>query len=455
MIVPVLAAAALLLPGCSRRPEHPNVIVIVLDTVRRDHTVCGGVAGVTPNLDALAADAAVFTNAWATAPWTPPSHASMFTGLLPSTHDCRGRSRTLATRWPTLAERLRAAGYETAAFHANPWLTNELTGLMRGFQTTRIGAAPTMDIYARTAQGGPETVESVREWLDSRDGRLPFFLFVNVLEAHLPYDPPPGYRTAHLADLAPEDRVAARWANEFNAGLHREEDIDWERVRRLYRGDVDEADRLLGCLLEELRERDLFEDSVLIVVSDHGENLGDHGYLDHQFGVFETLLAVPLVVRAPGRLEAGTRGDPVVLTDLYATVLDAAGVTEEPFPETSRSLLGSPAHAERPLVAEYAGPPQILLDRLAELNPDADVERLAMAHSTVRVGPLRVTVSADGAVALFDLSRDPSESRDLAADEPGKAGTLLRLIPQVKGGAETDAKIDEKLSESLRALGYM
>jgi arylsulfatase A-like enzyme len=450
-----LAAAALLLSGCDRRPERPNVVLVVLDTVRRDHTICGGSASATPNLDSLAADAAVFTNAWAAAPWTPPSHASMFTGLLPSTHDCRGRQRTLATRWPTLAERLRAAGYETAAFHANPWLTNELTGLMRGFETARIGAAPNMDIYARTAQGGPETVAAVGEWLESRDGGRPFFLFVNFLEAHLPYDPPAAYRQAHLADLPQDDRVAARWANEFNAGLHRDEDVDWERVRRFYRGDVAEADRLLGCLLELLRERGLVEDSVVIVVSDHGENLGDHGWVDHQFGVFETLLAVPLVIRAPGRLEAGERNDPVVLTDLYATVLDATGVTEEPFPETSRSLLGPPAHAERPLVAEYAGPPRILLDRLVELNPAVDLRRLSLAHSTVRVGPLRATVSSDGDVALFDLSLDPAESRNLAREEPGKVSTLVKLIPSVRGGSEADSKIDERLSESLRALGYM
>jgi arylsulfatase A-like enzyme len=278
---------------------------------------------------------------------------------------------------------------------------------------------------------------------------------VNFLEAHLPYDPPAAYRQAHLADLPQDDRVPARWANEFNAGLHRDEDVDWERVRRFYRGDVAEADRLLGCLLELLRERGLVDDSVVIVASDHGENLGDHGWVDHQFGVFETLLAVPLVVRAPGRLEAGERNDPVVLTDLYATVLDATGVTEEPFPETSRSLLGPPAHAERPLVAEYAGPPRILLDRLAELNPAVDLRTLSLAHSTVRVGRLRATVTSDGGVALFDLSLDPAESRNLARQEPDKVGTLVKLIPGVRGGSEADSKIDERLSESLRALGYM
>ncbi len=286
-------------------------------------------------------------------------------------------------------------------------------------------------------------------------GDRPFFMFVNILEAHLPYDPPADYREAHLADLAEEDFVGTRWANEVNAGLHGSEQIDWKRVRRLYAGDVAEGDRLLGEIVEKLRSLGLYEDAVVIVTSDHGENLGDHGYTDHQFGVFETLLAVPLVVRAPGRLAPGTRHDPVMLTDLYATVLDAAGVNDQPAPEHSRSILGPAAHPDRPLIAEYAGPPDILLKRLADINPGLDTRRLATAHSTVRIGPLRLTMSSDGKVALFDVSQDPGESRSLAESEPEKVNTMARLIPSVRSGPEADAKVDEKMAEWLRSLGYM
>ncbi len=172
-LLPVAAALSLLvmhafLAGCSREPARPNIVVVVLDTVRRDFTGCGAGESFTPNLDRLMSEATGFTNAWATAPWTPPSHASMFTGLLPSTHNCRGRSRTLPTRWPTLAERLGDAGYETAAFHSNPWLTDELTGLMRGFETRFIEASTDMDIFGRSAQGGAETVRNISRWLDGR-----------------------------------------------------------------------------------------------------------------------------------------------------------------------------------------------------------------------------------------------------------------------------------------------
>jgi arylsulfatase A-like enzyme len=326
---------------------------------------------------------------------------------------------------------------------------------MRGFETRFIEAEPDMDVFGSSEQGGPETVRNISGWLDRRDKRRPFFLFVNILEAHLPYDPPADFRKASLADLPPDDAVGTRWANEVNAGMHADERIDWGRVRRLYAGDVAEADRLLGEILEKLRSLGLYEDAVVIVTSDHGENLGDHGYTDHQFGVFETLLAVPLVVRAPGRLLTGTRADPVMLTDLYATVLDAAGVSDRPVPEHSRSLLGPPTRAERPLIAEYAGPPDILMKRLADINPKLDVRRLAAAHSTVRIGAVRLTVSSDGKITLFDLSQDPAEGRNLAEQEPGKVNTMARLIPSVRPGTDGETQVDEKMAEWLRSLGYM
>jgi arylsulfatase A-like enzyme len=450
-----LLAVLPLLVGCSRKPARPNVVVVVLDSVRRDFTGCGGAESSTPNLDRLMSEATGFTNAWATAPWTPPSHASMFTGLLPSKHDCRGRSRTLPTRWPTLAERLGDAGYETAAFHSNPWLTNELTGLMRGFETQFTEAAPDMGVFGRSEQGGPETVRNISRWLDGRDKHRPFFMFVNILEAHLPYDPPADYRKARLSDLPPDDSVSTRWANEVNAGLHEGERVDWQRVRRLYAGDVAEADRLLGEILGKLRSLELYDDAVIIVTSDHGENLGDHGYTDHQFGVFETLLAVPLVVRAPGRLQPGVRQDPVMLTDLYATALSVAGVKDEQPSEHSRSLLGPPAHPDRPLIAEYAGPPDILMKRLADINPGLDAKRLSAAHSAVRIGAMRLTASSDGKVTLFDLSQDPAESRNLAEKEREKVNTMIKLIPSVRPGAASDTEIDERMAEWLRSLGYM
>ena len=282
-----------------------------------------------------------------------------------------------------------------------------------------------------------------------------FLVFVNFLEAHLPYTPSPDYRASHPSDLPADDSVTALWAHEVNAGLHDPDEIDWSRVSYLYAGDVNASDWLLGRLVDLLDGNDLLDDTVVIVTSDHGENLGDHGLLDHQFGVFETLLAVPLVVRAPGRLEAGVRSDPVMLTDVYATVLDFAGADAGELPRYSRSLAGEPAPLDRPLIAEYAGANEPLLLELGGLNPAFDRHARAPAFGTVRVGDLRLTVGSDGSAALHDLALDPGQTHNLASERPGDAESLRSLLPAFVRGSASGPEVDEQMREWLRALGYV
>jgi len=453
-----LAAALALAVGCSREPTRPNVVLVILDTVRRDFTGCGEGASATPNLDALMDEGTGFTNAWATAPWTPPSHASMLTGLLPSGHRCTSKSPRLVSDAATLQKVLGGAGYETAAFHSNPWLTDELTGLLRGFDSEFVAGPPgiqIVNIIAMSRQGGRETVDNVAGWLEERPPDEPFFMFVNLLEAHLPFDPSPGYREQYLSDVAPEEQVATGWANAVNAGLVSEDEADWGLVRRLYAGDVHDADGFLGEVVSLLKQRGLYDNTVIVVTSDHGENLGEHGLLDHQLGVFEHLLAVPLVVYAPGRMARGVRDDPVMLTDVYATVLDVAGVRDVSVPAYSRSLLGPPAVADRPILAEYAGPPPTLFDRLLGMNPDLDLARYAPGYATVRVGDLRLTVGSDGYTVLNDLATDPEGLVNLAPSEPGKVNLLIELMPGVRFADDGDVEIDEEMREWLKSLGYI
>ena len=185
--------------GCGGDRPAPNIVLVVLDTVRDDHTaVGGGPRGLTPAFDGFSAGATVFTNAWATAPWTPPSHASMFTGMLPSEHGCTHQYPRLDAALPTLAELLGRAGYETAAFYSNPWLSDRTTAICRGFQVKREapprGGVPGDRGSWKGDQGGRATNRNTLSWLRSRRADRPFFLFVNFLEAHDPYDPAPGAR---------------------------------------------------------------------------------------------------------------------------------------------------------------------------------------------------------------------------------------------------------------------
>ncbi len=479
-LVVLLAVAAGLgaLGGCARAPRGPTIVLVVLDTVRRDFTgVAAGdstaaATGLTPELDRIAAEGTEFTAAFANAPWTVPSHASMFTGLLPSEHGCSTANIRFAPPAPTVAELLARAGYRTAAFFSNPWLADRTTGLLRGFAErfeVPIGGLDALQ-SADGDQGGRGVLARLGAWLDKLHGRRPAFIFINFLEAHLPYDPPADYRRLHLADLPPRDTVSIQWAHEFNAGLHPPQLVNWSRVRRLYGGDVNTADRLLAGVVQQLQRKELWDDCVLIVTSDHGENLGDHDLVEHQFSVHESLLSVPLVVRAPalaakGLLPPGRDGRPVMLLDLYATILQAAGVQPPSPPRRSESLLAPGAAAAaagaraRPLIAEYDGPGSGLLGLLRQLNPSLDEARLSPALRAVRVGDWCLIESSSGARSLYDLRDDPGELRDLAAADPRRAASLdSTYVAQT--GARTFApagqeRLDEATRRQLRSLGYV
>jgi hypothetical protein len=230
--------------------------------------------------------------------------------------------------------------------------------------------------------------------------------------------------------------------------------VDWERVTRLYLGDVATADAFLGKLIRDLERYGLYDDAAIIVTSDHGENLGEHGYMDHQFGLFETLLAVPLVVKTAGQAQPDVRKDPVMLTDIFPTILELAGVEATQDLPHARSLLGPPAHADRPLIAEYSGAGVPLIEILHGINPELDVSKMILASASVRVGHIRFTLSSDGSGNLQDLARNPSDQTDLARHGRSISNAMVQLLPaivQPSGSVE----VDEEMRESLRSLGYL
>jgi arylsulfatase A-like enzyme len=394
----------------------------------------------------------------------------MFTGLLPCRHGCNTKNYRLGKENMTLAGILKEAGYETAAFFSNPWLSDEVTGLLRGFdvrQETDVGGLANM-ITGTGDQGSESSLRFISRWLGERSAEKPFLLFANFLEPHLPYDPPADYRAEYLSDLPSDDVVSIAWAHEFNSGLRAGKAVDWERVRRLYGGDVYYVDCVLGNLLSLLKRNGLYENTVVIVVSDHGENLGEHGLIEHQFSVHETLLAVPVVIRAPGRLVPGVRDDPVMLTDLFTTTLDIAGVKDVPSLPHSKSLLtpldeiphsAGGNGASRPVIAEYVGASSAMVAMLRRLNPKLDPRPFQRAYVTVRQGTLRLTVGNGGYLRLHDVAADPDQEKDIAKERPEDVKALLDVLrkslagtrPPPKGRAELDPKTRDK----LRSLGYI
>lgn len=477
--LPLLALLPLLLlaAGCGGE-DRPNVVIVVLDTVRADaagspHDATPAplrAPDLTPSLDALAAEGVRFGDCTAAAPWTVPSHASLFTGELPSGHVCVSRRARLEDDVPTFAEQLHAAGYATAAFYSNPWLADRTTGLLRGFELKAEAeiAKFTWDDGADGDQGGRRSVEAAGLWLAERrnDGR-PFLMFVNILESHLSYDPHGEYRRTRLGDLPADDVVSIAWSHDYQADLIPGEQVDWDRVARLYAGDVWTADRHLGGILAALREQGLDQDTVVIVTSDHGEQLGEHGLVEHQFSLYEPLLDVPLVVRVPeglrGRFDPGApaggrREDPVQLTDLYATVLDLAGVEPVAAPRFSRSLFAGPNPMDRPVYAEYSGPAPGLLKMLKGRNPAADLDRHDRVMGSVRVGDLRLIVDNKGVAELYDLRADPGQRHNLADQQQQAGRALLDLLKRASSPAPDDlepVELDARTRQQLESLGYI
>jgi arylsulfatase A-like enzyme len=479
----------------------PHVVLVVLDTVRADGAGLGAPGrSAMPALQAFAGEAAVYTDAYSTSPWTLPSHASLFTGAWVWRHGCDERHRRLDGELPTLAERLADAGYATGAVSANAWVGPDF-GLDRGFQqfvrawqlvdrggdlagVRRSGrAAGSTDLAealrrARAGGLGATTVNTLHHLLWRRRGRLggervarrsvalaralrgqgrPVFLFVNFLDAHLPYWPPRRYRRAALG---PRARAARRlnqdpWA--FIAGRAPMGEEDLRLLRGLYTAELAHLDDVVRRLLEGVDAALGLEDTVVVVTSDHGEHLGEHGLMDHQYSLGERLLRVPLAVRWPGSAHAGVHPGLRQLVDVAPTVLAAAGAAMPAEPGLGRALDAGP----RPwALAEYLAP-QPTMEAHARRGDPAPFRRFDRALRALRLADGRkVVAGSDGSVVLHDLAGDPEELHDLAAERPEEAAELAERLRRTGPDEPADAAAPEEVPDrdvrrALESLGYL
>jgi len=442
-------AASACAPAAGRAPD---VVLVVLDTVRADHTSLHGYRRTTtPRLDALAQRATVFPRAHATAPWTLPAHASLFTGRTPAEHGAHRVAvpgpdevgiRPLDARRRTLAEALRDRGYATAGFAANEAFLAPRYGLGRGFDEWSVALEPGWKVADRAVR-----------WLDERADE-PVFLFLNVMDAHRPYnvsrrDVDPAW-TARRAPGSVALLERAVLSGEPLDRALRDEVIDQ------YDLGVANADAALGRLLRALEERGRLADAVVIVTSDHGEQFGEHGLALHGRGVQEAALHVPLVVKAPG--QETERRDPrrVSSADVPALLLEAVpslGALRGVFPRTP----GSGATLA-----------QVHFGNLGDVK-EPWAARFREHWTAVYRGDQKLLLSTTGTHRLHDLARDPDEQDDLAPTHPGLVAEMMRALDErwarldhpgapdgSGGGAGSEpAPLDEETRGRLEALGYL
>jgi arylsulfatase A-like enzyme len=415
----------------------PNILFITLDTVRAPNLSLYGYARSTsPRLEQLAKTGVVFERALSTAPWTLPSHASMFTGRWP--HELSvDYGAPLDTVYPTLAEFLKTRGYVTAGFVANYGYCGYETGLNRGFIyyddfPVSLGEMVSSSTLTRTIANNfrlrrfiqndehinrktaADINDAVLTWL-SRQSHKPFFIFLNYFDAHDPYLPPapfdrkfgPGRKHGKYSPLHHwlYDKVVAH--------QNMSQDTIQEEINA-YDGAVAYLDDNLGLLLDELKQRNLMTNLLIIVTADHGEEFGEHGLFDHGYSLYLPSVHVPLLISFPGSLPEGKRVRTAVsLRDLPATLVDLLDFNQDsPFPgQTLARYWGPPAN----LVASYQEP---LLSEVkyAAGNPAWFPISKGDMRSLVFQGT-RYIKNGDGAEELFDFEKDPWERQNLASSE--------------------------------------
>jgi arylsulfatase A-like enzyme len=470
---------------------RPNVLVVVLDTARADSVEPHGAPrGASPAIADLAARGRALADVHAAASWTLPSHAAMFTGLLPRASGifdlAEGSPRAARPVLEAQAERmlpvvLRGAGYATGAVSTNLWITPE-SGFAPGFEefrkvdTGRQAALHREDIRsrwtwnlegvrARVDDGAAEAGAILRSWLRDRDQGRPFFWFVNLTECHSPYLPPRPYNDLGLRD---------RWRAAEEARLHLTLGAVWKacaggfdvpeealsRMRHLYARSVRLMDDWLADLLGELDDARVLDETLVIVTSDHGENFGEGGLMGHAFSLDDRLLRVPFVAAGPG-----TPADPGVLTlaALPRLIADAAGLERHPWHN------GVPPAGIA--VAQFEPPGDPYDPRWDKafadwgVDPEPARERVGRPLAAATNGRWKLQLRGEHE-ELFDLEADPLElSPQPANDDPAIAalrGALAEAaaapVPAVPAlTAEPEISDEERirLEERMKLLGYM
>ncbi|HET9530263.1 MAG TPA: sulfatase [Blastocatellia bacterium] len=414
------------------RPDAPNVLLIVLDTVRaRNLSLYGYHRPTTPGLEKLAKKGVVFERAISTAPWTLPSHASMFTGR--NQYELSvGFASKLDAAYPTLAEVLSANGYMTAGFVANTWYAGKASGLDRGFiryedmvvspgqiiVSSTLGRTANNNFKLRRAIGysevlgrktAPDINDSFLRWLSERDPQRPFFAFLNYFDAHEPYLPPEPFDTKFDPN---EPRGNPRHDHYWNwtpAEVQAEMDAYDEAISYL--------DHHVGLLFDQLEKRGLLDNTLVIITSDHGEEFYEHEIMDHGYSLYMPLLRVPLLISFPDRVPAGMRvKEPVTPRYLAATVMELLKLKNEagfPGVPLSRFWDGGTApesSVTQPLLSELEFTPN-----LPESYPISQGEMKSLI--TDRYQYIK---NGDGSEELYDYLKDPLQQRNLHLSKEGR-----------------------------------
>lgn len=481
-----------------------NIIIIVMDTAN-----FSSVADVRESTDTALSQVAdrgtEYTRAFTASSWSLPSHASLFTGTYPSKHGAHAGYKNLENPTPYLPEILRERGYETVAVSNNTWISEEF-GFGEGFDTfyktwqyvqsdtdlgeiarTKEGREKLRSVVSRLREGNPlvnainavygqyirkqeddgakQTNKWLEQWLRQRNESRPFFLFINYLEPHLEYRPPERVAEQFLpSDVSYEEAMnVPQDAWRYIAGKIDLSDRDFEVLRALYRAEIAYLDMRIGELKQQLVEAGEWENTIFVVTGDHGENIGDHGLMDHQYCLYDTLLHVPLIIDGGSFSRGGETDRLVQLVDLAPTLLKAIDVPLSSIPEFQGSSFhpNSNTQPRERIFAEYLSPQPSMeaLEKRVGLVPES-VYQYDRSLRAIRTGEYKFIRGSDGSRELYNVTVDPGEKRNIADEKSEITTELDKQLTDwkesfkhadVSGSAEMSTATQNRLED----LGYL
>jgi arylsulfatase A-like enzyme len=444
----------------SRASQRPNVILVSIDTLRADHVGSYGYTRETsPGLDSLAQDSAVFLNTFATAAWTLPSHASMLTSLFGFNHHIYYNDERIGPSLTTLADVLRQNRFFCTAFTGGVYVGSRY-GFSKGFDSfsEKQGDFSVPDAAERAFQG-------VSEWIGQNQDKN-FFLFVHTYQPHTPYDCPAPYNSEFLGhDSQFQKAKILDYLGGREGTFKPLSEQERQEFVGLYDGEIRYTDeRLIKPLLSRLKQLGLYDRTLVIVTSDHGEEFFDHGGWEHGHTLYNELLRVPLIMKFPGSKFRGMRIEPIVSqVDLMPTILEEMGIADQDLRLDGRSL--------HPLLKGESRDDRVFFaDRKSHVTDTNTSQRITLNAGRMKLilnkvfSPVELTFyhyppPPTPPVELYDLREDPAEKTNIADKN---ADLVRRLTAQLDGlfknarpRQPAKTQMTKELEDQLRALGYI
>lgn len=486
--------------------KKPNILLIVLDAARADHFSCYGYyRNTTPNIDKIASEGILYENTTSTSCWTLESIASIFTGFLPSKHKANWSTLKLKESIFTLPEYLKENGYVTFCISNNEAFFSRKNGLAKGFDYFKevkflfspeeanskikifLNVAYEKIFYTRYKFdianygkgnfwktlykkillgryhiGATETNFRFKNFVKKiKSNNYPFFALLHYIDPHLPYRPPGRFEKLFTTQYAPQEiKKVNHDALKFLSGQIKMSERDFEILKALYDGELAYVDNKVGEIYNFLKKEKILDNTILIITSDHGENIGDHGLMDHRYCLYESVLKVPLIIRYPEVFKPQTRITSLTQNfDIFPTLEEIIG-KKSGFKFDAISLFEREKKSEETnsVFAEYLVPEPVKDEKIRKL-----MSKYFYSIKAIRKGKYKLIWKSNGEKELYNLVDDPTENKNIFFQFPQLTENLLNELIAKTGefnskfveGFKNKKYEEEEIKNRLKNLGYL